>query len=107
LRILSIEKDTGCKNLSFLAIDKEKRFVHGTIDNKLIIDDMLPDKMIQCIPSEIEQEHIPIEDIYVSRPYGISVKLYPDDSYINVIEDDISFPTVSRLTTKIRYWKAL
>lgn len=30
LRILSIEKDTENENLSFLAIDKEKRFVHGS-----------------------------------------------------------------------------
>ena len=30
LRILSIEKDTESENLSFLAIDKEKSFVHGS-----------------------------------------------------------------------------
>jgi hypothetical protein len=36
---------------------------------------MLPDKMIECIPTEIKQEFIPTEDFKNAHPYGVRLKL--------------------------------
>ncbi|MBV9178607.1 MAG: hypothetical protein JO327_00445 [Nitrososphaeraceae archaeon] len=37
-----------------------------------------------------------------TRPYEVKLELYADDTYIKIIEDDVSLPTLSKLTTKIK-----
>ena len=39
LRILCIQKDTDSQSVPFLAIDKDVRFICGTIDRALVRDD--------------------------------------------------------------------
>jgi hypothetical protein len=81
LRIISIEKDTGKNEIPFFAMDAHRNWINCTVDSTLLTDDMIPDSMIECIPSE-----------YFDDEDGNFLSLSKDDSYIKTIKDDESFP---------------
>jgi hypothetical protein len=81
LRIISIEKDTGKNEIPFLGMDAHRHWIHCTVDSTLLTDDMIPDSMIECIPSE-----------YFDDEDGYFLSLSKDDGHIKTIKDDESFP---------------
>ena len=87
LKVVSVGGETGSGNVASLAIDKNGKFVHLTIDTALLNSPLNYDSMIECVPSRI---------------FGNSMILYKDDSYIRVIEDDQSFPKMSVFESKIK-----
>ena len=87
LKVVSVGRETGPGNVASLAIDKNGKFVHLTIDTALLNSPLNYDSMIECVPSRI---------------FGNSMILYKDDSYIRVIEDDQSFPKMSVFESKIK-----
>jgi hypothetical protein len=91
LRILSIERDIGEDQILFLAINKDGKFLCGTIDKELVTDDMTSNTMIKCLTNDI------IMDTEIGHYIGLS----KDDSFVEVTNDDLSFPKVSELISKI------
>lgn len=87
LRIISIGKESGRRNISCLAVDRNGRFMSIIIDNTMVNDEIVTDTIIECIPSRI---------------FGSSVIISKDDSYIRIMEDDTSFPRLSKLESKIK-----
>jgi hypothetical protein len=79
LRIVSIERDSGKSKIPFLAMDQQEKFLTGTIDDLLVTDDMIPDTLIECTPSELDYDE---HHIILSK----------DVSYIKTLENDPSFP---------------
>jgi hypothetical protein len=92
LRILSIKKDIAKDKQLFLAINKDRRFVCGTIDKSLVTDEMAPDSMLECLTTDIADA---VEGIYI----GLSKQT---DDFVRVIADDSSFPKLRDLICKIR-----
>ena len=91
LRILCIQKDTVSQSVPFLAIDKDLRFINGTIDRALVRDEMVGDTMVKCITDDLEGDEE--EGLYI----GISI-----NNSIELVKDDSSFLKVSQLTSKIK-----
>jgi predicted ArsR family transcriptional regulator len=91
LRILSIQKDTVSQSVPFLAIDKDVRFICGTLDRALVRDEMVSDTMVKCVTDDLEGDEE--EGLYI----GISI-----NHSIELVKDDSSFPKVSQLTSKIK-----
>ena len=88
LRIVSVGEETGKGSFVCLAADRGGRTLVLTIDNSLTTSDKLSaGTMIECVASRI---------------FGNSVTLSKDDSYLRKIEDDPTFPTVSKYESKIR-----
>ncbi len=88
LRIISVGEATGRGSFVCLAADRAGRTLMLTIDNALASPDQLSSgSMIECVPSRI---------------FGNSVMLSKDDSYIRHMEDDASFPKVSKFDSKIK-----
>jgi hypothetical protein len=87
LRILSIGRESGRGNLNCLAIDRGGKFVTLTVDSILMNEEIIPEAMIECVPSRI---------------FGSSITLSKDESYIRTIDDDDpSFPKLATLESKI------
>ena len=87
LKVVSAGGESGKGNVAALAMDKSGKFVHLTIDSALLSSPLNSDSTIECVPSRI---------------FGNSMILYKDDSYIRVIEDDASFPSMSVFESKIK-----
>jgi hypothetical protein len=105
--VLSIEKDTGLNKVFFTAMDTQGTMILGDIDIAVDIpNDLTTDTMIKCRPSVIHDfrnNYVYIDDIgevdfsekrvQLEFAYGIS--------YIEVIDDNKAFPTLSKFSTKI------
>jgi ssDNA-binding replication factor A large subunit len=87
LRILSIGRESGRGNVNCLAIDRSGKFVTIAVDSILINESIIPEAMIECVPSRI---------------LGSSITLTKDESYIRTIDDDPSFPKLATLESKIK-----
>lgn len=88
LRIISVGEETGKGSFVCLAADRGGRTLILTVDNSLATSDQLSSGlMIECVPSRI---------------FGNSVMLSKNDSYLRKIEDDASFPNVSKFESKVR-----
>ena len=87
LKVVSAGGESGKGNVAALAMDKSGKFVHLTIDSALLSSPLNSDSTIECVPSRI---------------FGNSMILNKDDSYIRVIEDDTSFPSISMFESKIK-----
>jgi hypothetical protein len=92
LRILSIEKDAAKDCILFLAINKDRNFLFGTIDKHLVTNDMLSDSMIECLTNDIIDS---TDGIYI----GLSKQT---NDFVKVINDNPSFPKVRDLISKIQ-----
>jgi len=88
LRIISVGEETGRGGFVSLATDRAGRPLVLTIDNSLASSEQLAaGTMIECVPSRI---------------FGNSVRLSKDDSYIRTIDDEPSFPSLSKFESKIK-----
>ncbi len=88
LRIVSVGEETGRGSFVCLAADRAGRALVLTIDNSLASSGQLASgAMIECVPSRI---------------FGNSVTLSKDDSYIRTIDEDSTFPALSKFESKIR-----
>ena len=88
LRVVSVGGETGKGSFVCLAADRGGRSLILTIDNSLATSDQLASgSMIECVPSRI---------------FGNSVMLSKDDSYLRKIEDDPSFPELSKFESKVK-----
>jgi ssDNA-binding replication factor A large subunit len=87
LRVVSFVGEPSTGNVVSLAIDKSGKFLHLTIDASLLNSTLSYDSIIECVPSRI---------------FGNSMILNKDDSYIRVIENDVSFPKMSEFESKIK-----
>ena len=87
LRIISIGKDTGRGYMNCLAVDRSGKSLSVVIDSTLVTNEMASDTMIECVPSRI---------------FGTSITLSKEDSYIRIMNDDPSFPTLSKFGSKIK-----
>lgn len=86
LRIISVGEETGRGSFVCLAIDRSGRALVLTVDNSLASPAQLQaGAMIECVPS---------------RVFGNSITLSKEDSYIRVIDDDSSFPSLSESKIK-------
>jgi replication factor A1 len=86
LKLISVGKDLGTGYLECLAFQKDGKITTLRIDSKLLKASISPGTIIQCIPSMI---------------LGNQITLSRDDSYVSEIEDDLSFPSLESLETKI------
>lgn len=91
LRILSIKKHTF-ENYLFLAINQDKRFLHGTIESALVTHDMCSNSMIECLTNEIR-------DTGDSIQIGLSKKT---NDFVRVISDNPRFPKVADVVSSIQ-----
>lgn len=87
LRVISIGRETGKGNITCLAVDRSSKFLSVVIDSVLVTNEITPDTMIECVPSRI---------------FGNSITLSKEDSYIRIIDNDPSFPTLSKFESKIK-----
>lgn len=87
LRVISIGRETGKGNITCLAVDRSSKFLSVVIDSMLITNEITPDTMIECVPSRI---------------FGNSITLSREDSYIRIMDNDPSFPTLSKFESKIK-----
>ncbi|HXG06011.1 MAG TPA: hypothetical protein VNI77_01635 [Nitrososphaera sp.] len=88
LRIVSVGQETGRGSFLCLAVDRAGRALILTVDNSLASSDMMnAGTMIECVPSRI---------------FGNTVVLSKDDSYIRIMDDDNSFPTLTKFEKKIK-----
>jgi replication factor A1 len=88
LRIISVGEETGRGSFVCLAADRAGRALVMTIDNSLASSGQLTSgTMIECVPSRI---------------FGNSVTLSKEDSYIRTIDEDNTFPAMSKFESKIR-----
>jgi replication factor A1 len=88
LRIVSVGEETGKGSFVCLAADRGGRTLVLTVDKSLASPDQLsPGSMIECVPS---------------RVFGNSVTLSKDESYLRKVDNDPSFPDLSKFMTKIR-----
>lgn len=87
LRIISIGKETGMGKVNCLAVERSGKFMFIVIDSILVTNEMLADKMIECVPSRI---------------FGTSITLSKNESYIRIMDDDPSFPKLSKFESKIK-----
>jgi len=92
LRVISIGNETGKGNINCLAVDKSSKFLSVVIDSMLMNNEITSDTMIECVPSRI---------------FGNSITLFKEDSYIRIIDNDPSFPTLSNFESKIKDIQAL
>lgn len=91
LRILSIQKDTGEDKLLFLAINKDQKFLCGTIDKELVTDEMASDSMIECLTNDIKMD----------TEVGSYIGLSKDDAFVKVIDDNPEYPRIANLMSTI------
>jgi replication factor A1 len=88
LRIISVGEETGRGSFVCLAADRAGRALVLTIDNSLASSGQLASgAMIECVPSRI---------------FGNAVTLSKEDSYIRTIDEDSTFPALSKFESKIR-----
>ncbi len=87
LRVISIGRETGKGNITCLAVDRSSKFLSVVIDSMLITNEITSDTMIECVPSRI---------------FGNSITLSREDSYIRIMDNDPSFPTLSKFESKIK-----
>jgi replication factor A1 len=88
LRIISVGDETGRGSFLCLAADRAGRTFVLTVDNSLASPDHLSaGAMVECVPSRI---------------FGNSVVLSKGDSYVRVIDDDASFPKITKFEKKIK-----
>lgn len=88
LRIISVGEATGRGSFVCLAADRAGRALVLTIDNSLASSGQLASgAMIECVPSRI---------------FGNAVTLSKEDSYIRTIDEDSTFPALSKFESKIR-----
>jgi len=87
LRIISIGKETDRGKVNCLAVDRSGKFISVVIDSILLTNEMLADTMIECVPSRI---------------FGTSITLSKNESYIRIMDDDPSFPKLSKFESKIK-----
>ncbi|WP_337862561.1 hypothetical protein [Nitrososphaera sp.] len=88
LRIISVGEETGRGSFLCLAADRAARALSLTIDNSVATPGQLePGAMIECVPS---------------RVFGNSITLAREDSYLRIIDDDRSFPPLSKFESKIK-----
>lgn len=87
LRVISIGRETGKGNITCLAVDRSSKFLSVVIDSVLVTNEITPDTMIECVPSRI---------------FGNSITLSREDSYIRIMDNDPSFPTLSKFESKIK-----
>jgi ssDNA-binding replication factor A large subunit len=88
LRIIAVGEATAKGSFLCLAADRAGRALVLTVDNSLATSDQLgAGAMIECVPSRI---------------FGSSLVLSKDDSYIRLIDDDSSFPKLSKFEKKIK-----
>ncbi len=87
LRVISIGRETGKGNITCLAVDRSSKFLSVVIDSMIITNEITSDTMIECVPSRI---------------FGNSITLSREDSYIRIMDNDPSFPTLSKFESKIK-----
>lgn len=88
LRIVSVGEETGKGSFVCLAADRGGRTLVLTVDKSLASPDQLSQgSMIECVPS---------------RVFGNFVTLSKDESYLRKVDNDPSFPDLSKFMTKIR-----
>jgi ssDNA-binding replication factor A large subunit len=87
LRIISIGKETDRGKVNCLAVDRSGKFITVVIDSILLTNEMLADTMIECVPSRI---------------FGSFITLSKNESYIRIMDDDPSFPKLSKFESKIK-----
>jgi hypothetical protein len=78
LRVVSIDRDCRDSKIPFLAMNEHGIFLQGTIDAVLVTDEIVPDALIECTPSELDYD-----DSYIV--------LSKETSYIKILENDPSF----------------
>ncbi|MFY9872230.1 MAG: hypothetical protein WAK17_21170 [Candidatus Nitrosopolaris sp.] len=78
LKIVSIDRESGKSEIPFLAMNEQGIFLRGIIDSMMATDEIVPDAIIECTPSELDYD-----DYYIV--------LSKDIPYIETRESDPSF----------------
>jgi len=88
LRIISVGEETGRGSINCLAVDRSGRTFALTIDNELLAGEKASaGTIIECVPSRI---------------FGTSMILSKEDSYVRIVDEDQSFPGLSKFESKIK-----